>query len=566
MKNVTLFGRKISEYTIVCPASSTKNERFAAQELAKYLSLTAGGSFTVAETADRPRILVGAAACSDRHIYTGTHEEGFSLEITDGEIRMEGGVKRGALYCVYTFLEDYLGWCFLTNDSEYLKDGDVSVDSPVSDTQIPVFEWRDVCSTCLRDTAIAAKRKLNSSYLRDFSEEQGGSFYYPGRFIHTMESLLGVPQHSQPCFTDEENIKKCIESVRALLRANPEARVISLSQNDGDVDEHIWCDCERCRALDEAEGSHAASLLYFVNKVAEAVEDEFPKVKLMTLAYIESIKCPKTMRPRKNVIVEFAPITLCYIHGVDDECCQRNRELMKDFEDWSEITDQIYLWDYIVNFSFSVPLFPNFHVLQKNMRYYLNHSVTGMFCEGDNYHLPNACSDLSELRAYLLSKLLWKPDMSEEEFAGHRRDFLLGYYGRGGEEIGKYIDMMTAIVNIPEHHIHCFNNPTTLVPMNAFIEKIPELEAFWVRAAELAEGDAVSHVERSRLQFDQLKIMFTFDEEYEAADEEKRRELVAENRRFYETLTRYDVHPRGEHSEIPHLTDFTQNMGKKIYW
>lgn len=566
-KTVTVFGKNINEFSIVCPAVSSKNELYASRELAKYLTLTTGAEFTVKESAEKPRILIGTAACADKHVYTGDHEEGFTIDIAEDEIRIEGGYKRGSMYGVYTLLEDYLGWRFLSNDSEYLSGGDVCLDKPVTDTQIPVFEWRDVCSVGLRDTVISAKRKLNSSYLRDFSEEEGGSFLYPGRFIHTMESLLGVPQHHQPCFTDEANIEKCIESVRTLLRANPEARVISLSQNDADVDEHIWCDCDRCKELDEREGSHAASMLYFVNRVAEAIEDEFPKVKLMTLAYLESVKCPKTMRPRKNVIIEFAPITLCYIHEIDDPNCEANKYMLKDFAEWSKITDQIYLWDYEVNFSFSVPIFPNFHVLRHNINYYVDHSVTGMFCEGDNAHQPNSASDLSELRAYLLSKLLWKPDMSEEEFLQHRSDFLLGYYGKGGEEIGKYVDMISEIVYKPDHHIQCFQNPIWLMPMAEFIAKIPELKACWDRAAALAEtDDEKSHIERSFLQFEQLKLLYTWDEEYEAAGEEKRKELVEENRKFYETLCRYEVHPRGEHSEIPVLTDFTQNMGKKIYW
>ncbi|MDD6264973.1 MAG: DUF4838 domain-containing protein [Clostridia bacterium] len=564
MKKINLYGYEAKEYNICVGENAVPNEIFSAKELCKYLGIC---TCKISTEVIKPCFVIGFGAKGNEALYKSDNEEGFIIKADNGIIRISGGKKRGTMYGVYSFLEDYIGWRFIANDTEYLKDFDVDINSPIEDLQIPKFEWRDVCSCVYEPTDIAAKRKINSSYLRDFSEEQGGSYLYPGRFIHTMESLLGVPQHKQPCFTDEENIKKATENVLALLRENPDARVISVSQNDAHEYEKIWCECDRCRELDEREGSKAASLLYFVNRIAEAVEVEFPRVKIMTLAYLESVKCPKTVRPRKNVIIEFAPLELCYIHSVDDEICRKNREHMADFEAWSEITDKIFIWDYIVNFSFSVPLFPDFHVLLKNMRYYYKHNVKGMFCEGDNAHKPGATSDLAECRAYLLSKLLWKPDMDEEEFNACRDDFLLGYYGKGGLEIGKYIDMMTKIVNIPEHHIHCFNNPTTLVPHMRFVPAIPYLEKFWDKAEAMAETKSEKeHCERSRLQFEYMKLLFTYDELHDILDGEDLEALMSENKALYDNLVKYEVHPRGTHSELPHLHDMTENMGKKIYW
>lgn len=63
------------------------------------------------------------------------------------------------------------------------------------------------------------------------------------------------------------------------------------------------CQCARCRALDDAEGSPMGSLLYGVNKVAAAVEKEFPETLVATHAYIYARKPPKTIRPRDNVLV-----------------------------------------------------------------------------------------------------------------------------------------------------------------------------------------------------------------------------------------------------------------------
>ena len=46
-----------------------------------------------------------------------------------------------------------------------------------------------------------------------------------------------------------------------------------------------------------------------------------------------------------------------------------------------------------------------------------------------------------ELRTYLLSKLLFNPYMSKEEYYGHMDEFLENVYGHGGKYLRQYIDL-----------------------------------------------------------------------------------------------------------------------------
>ncbi|MBE6686753.1 MAG: DUF4838 domain-containing protein [Ruminococcaceae bacterium] len=561
---------KISEYEVVIPDNSIPNEEYSAKELVKYIEKTVNISLNTvreSESGGKHSIYIGRCLRTAKMVdFSELGEEGFVITVFDGSLFITGNDKRGTLYGVYTFLEKYVGWRFFTSDCEMiLHEKDVFLEEGLYDKQIPKLEWRDVCIPAYLPCDIAVKRKINSSYRRDFTEEMGGSFLYPGRFVHTMESLLDVPQQQQPCFSDEKNLEKCIENVRKLLRGYPDARVISVTQNDCEIGADCYCKCEKCSKIDEEEGSHAGSLLRFVNAVADAIKDEFPKVRIMTLAYLHTNKCPKITVPRDNVIIEFAPMTLCYNHSADDQNCEVNREILADFRAWGRIAKKIYIWDYCANFSFTVPHFPDFHVLRKNVSYYVNHNVYGMFCEGDNYY-DDHMTDLVELRAYLLSKLLWEPNMTEAEFEKHMDEFLLGYYGMGGKYVKEYLKLLEAAVG-KERHVYCYQNPTMLVDVDYMLKNDDKMMECWKKCEALAQTDLEkAHVHRSMQGYIHLHLLYTFDERMKNADEEGKKALIAENKAFYEALQKYDIEPRGWQSKLPEMNDFTQNAGVKIYW
>ena len=377
-----------------------------------------------------------------------------------------------------------------------------------------------------------------------------------------MESLLGVPQTEQPCFSDEDNLKKCIEGVRAILRDHPDTRIVSVTQNDN----NIFCECEKCRRIDAEEGSHCGSLLRFVNAVADDIKDDYPKASIMTLAYLHTKKPPKLTRPRKNVIIEYAPMESCYVHHLTDEVCVFNRELMRDFEEWAKLTDRIYIWDYCADFSFTAPMFPDFHVLRGNMRYYAENSVRGMFSEGDNYR-ENESTELPELRAYLAAKLIWEPYMSEEDYRRHMLDFLTGYYGSSGRYIADYIDLCTKALVDDHHHIDCYCNPIFLYKPTKLIPLLPEMNALWEKTVAEADGEEhLARIKQAKLQFDFLYVFHLFDGVMKYGSDAEKEEMLSRSKEFYESVKAIGLRPRGYGSELPVLEDLAVNTAVKIYW
>ena len=73
-----------------------------------------------------------------------------------------------------------------------------------------------------------------------------------------------------------------IESqVKNFLRSQPDANIISVSQNDNGH----YCNSSAEREVMDAEGSPMGPLLRAVNRVADAISEEFPNVVVDTLAY-----------------------------------------------------------------------------------------------------------------------------------------------------------------------------------------------------------------------------------------------------------------------------------------
>ncbi len=132
---------------------------------------------------------------------------------------------------------------------------------------------------------------------------------------------------------------------------------------------------------------------------------------------------PKHVRPHRNV-----NIMLCDIDCDREVPLTENasgREFMRALEGWSAISDNIFVWDYGINFDNMVAPFPNFHILQPNIRQFLDHHATMHFSQIGG----SKGGDFSEMRAYVVSKLMWNPQQRVDSLM---RSFTDGYYGAAG--------------------------------------------------------------------------------------------------------------------------------------
>jgi len=258
-----------------------------------------------------------------------------------------------------------------------------------------------------------------------------------------------IHEHAQLCLTNDEMREELTHNAINSLRRNPNAKFISISQNDW----HNPCQCEQCQAVAKAEGSEAGPLILFVNKVAEDIEKEFPDVWVETLAYQYTRKPPKTVKPRDNVIVRLCTIECSFVQPLGRG--EQNKSLRDDIEGWSKIARQLFIWDYVTNFSMYLIPHPNYAVLPENIRFFVDHGTIGLFEQGDSY---TTVGDFIRPRQWIISHLMWNPSLDENRLLD---DFLKGYYGENAAPLLR--DYLYLLVNRAKEsgvYLGCFRNNT----------------------------------------------------------------------------------------------------------
>lgn len=519
-----------SNYRIVVGANASKSEQHAAEELQKYLKKITGFKIPIVKDKTKAsdlEIVVGRTNREkDYNIDRDSlGAEGFTILWSDKKLVIAGGGDRGTIYGALDFLES-LGCRFFAEGVEKVpssKTLELEMHEPKTDK--PAFEYRDLFWTNTYDPELSTKLRLNGCLKsgengRTIPEDLGSGIFYAGpHFVHTFEHLVPASEYfdehpeyfseingqrtakhlySQLCLSNPDVLQICIDKVKEWLRANPEAKIVSVSQNDSFVIES-YCTCSECSKVDREERSKSGTLIRFVNKIAEAIKDEFPDVCVDTLAYQYSIEPPRVTKPLDNVIVRVCTGG-CSAHPIGK--CPNNAGIKGCIERWAKISDRIYIWDYTTNFAQYLCPFPNLDTLQPNMQFFHENNVKGVFEQGNYQEGLNG--EFGELRSYILSKLLWDPYTDVEK---HVNEFLETYYGKASPYVKEYIDFLHEKVSKPNVHFNLVVNAASLYNPLINNEELEHLNSLWEKAKQEADDDVVlKRVRRSELSFRFYKL------------------------------------------------------------
>ena len=456
--------------------------------------------------------------------------DSFSIKNQKGLLQIKGSNGRGLLYGVYDLLETYLGARFFCPGVEKIGE---ATDIPAFQKECtPCFEYRQLDWFSASDADWCVANHIN--HFSSLMDEPHGGHIKWGGFVHTMSAITGCDRRTQPCLSDPAVLEQAISYVRNILEKDSTINLISVSQNDN----QRFCTCSQCAAVDEAEGSHMGTLLRFVNAVAENIQDDYPHVAIETLAYRYTRKPPQITKPLPNVVIRLCSIECCFSHPLSDESCHHNYQFKHDIEEWSKICNRLYIWDYVTNFAFYIPTFPNFGVLRENMRFYALHHVKGMYPEG-NYE--SISGEFGELRAYLLAKLMWDPLMTEQTYQQHMDEFLEAYYGAGWRYIRAYLDLIVSRVR--HEHMRIYDSPFEFISEETYKALYDTIEELWNKAEAFA-GDRIDAVKRSRLQWKYLSLCV--------------KPNYQEGREFYDFINASNIHWRESIHRQPDDEDFAK--------
>ena len=491
---------RLKEVTIIY--GTTAAEKTAAQDLKKYLKKK---GVTVGDTGLPITLSLNTALGDDCYRVTAVVGTG-----KEQSLLIEGGNGRGILYGVYNFLEEYADARFYTPEFEVCNAGEVIISDGVLLDYTPVFalrqtDWYNWMNDTARHTW-AVKNGINivNGWKPSWNEALGGSLSYaPSLFVHTIGKLakLDTPYPGTaptPCLTDENIYNTVLASLREALAAQPDSRIVSVSQNDN----NNYCKCATCSAIEKEEGSPAGVLLRFVNRIAEELADEYPDLAIDTLAYQYTQQAPKITKPRENVCIRLSTIRCHFNHPITKSGCTECAAFRKAIEDWSAICENIYIWDYTTNYSYYMAPFPNLHVLRANMQFFAEHNVKGVYEQGNG---SGPSGEFGELRAYLITRLMKDPYMSDAEYYAYMDQFLADYYGEGWQYIRKYIDTLSQYAKMSSTGMGIYSYPFTVMSKDSFASLEEKFNEWW-DAAEEAAGIRIQNVKRSRWQLRYMSL------------------------------------------------------------
>lgn len=576
MKTLKIAGKNISEYSLYVDENNVCLT-FAANELQLYLQRAWGVFLAITKKKGKRQIRLQTG-------YNG-QKDGFSIREEKGNLLLTGESPRGTLYAVYHFLEKYVGWRFFAAKMRYhgQESGKYmqaverlfapkreSIEKGHFEEENPVVLFRDMYGHACVDENWCAKNRINGDLwglrntqdilggIESFASEGGHSFFellppdkyfdeHPEYFTY-YNGKWQSGRYLQICLTNENVVEEVSKNAIEILRKNPSANYVSVSQNDG----NIFCQCENCKKV-EKEIGRGNLLLHFINKVADNVKKVYPNKIVHTYAYESTLQ--KDLIPvRDNVMIQYCP-RYCHGHTLDEPTCKINVVTLEYLKHFSKICKNLFVYDYRSCESSVFQPLPDLFRFRENMKIFADYNVKGLYSETSIHCLNSPC--MEELRCYITAKLMWNPYMTEEEFQLHIDEFLQGYYGEGWRFMRQYLELWaekskgvhfdsstgvvtdnngTPYLNKEGGYLAC-----SFLPENERDDIIKEMDRLLDEASALATEEELPRIDIVRTAVLWQRLYHTMEDILENGTEEEKRKVIADNERLCSKMRTYCI-------------------------
>ncbi len=411
----------------------------------------------------QPAIFVGKTRLADKYLTRKgeIRDDGFILK-SDGRLAVIYGLRDKAVYYGAVRLLELKGYR-MTHHQVPDVSPDIKPGLPiVNEVNNPSFAYREMWYYTPHHSqdyadwhALHHRIRVGDSneYIWD-SRFSGPLRWAEGMYVHTFQKLIPPAKYfsTQPqwfseidgrrvrdgqlCLSNPEVLDTLCANLAMMMAQHPDAQIWSVSNNDN----YNVCQCPHCRHMDSLYGGPSGTLIHFINQVAR----RFPDKTISTLAYQFTRRAPQPVnghveKPDSNVSIMFCSIECGRQEAI--ATAPTEASFRKDMEDWAALTDNIYVWDYVVQFRNMWDPFPNLHVLQPNLKYFHDHGVRLMFEQGTG---ANNMTSWMEPREYMLAKLLWNVDADPDSLL---HDFCIHYYGLASQPVEElYGEMHRALI------------------------------------------------------------------------------------------------------------------------
>ena len=565
---MNIINKEYTNYHICYDKDALECTRYAASELQKYLYKATKcliPLFSSKCVRRGPEIHIGNTRGEDYSaLCDSLSNEGFMIkELDNKDIIFISNSERGILYSVYYFLEKVIHLNYLDSET-YVYDEVNKIDFSGELKHDFPFEYRECYWSDSFKENFASHNLLNSNLAKLGTHVGGKTKWYnchhsfgdlisPDEYFDTHPEYFSeidgkrVKVHTELCLSNPDVFNLCLKRVKEWIKNNPDCKVFSVAQDE-------WmghwirmaCECEHCKSFDEAHGSQSASIINFVNKIAEALEEEYPDVLIHTFAYQYSRKPPVGLTVHKNVIVRLTNIECSWNESIEEGAKRdpngRNALFLKDLEGWSKLTNRLYIWDYAVNFRNYLLPFPNLRSMAKNIALYKKIGVKGLLMQGN--FSSGGHGYLDELKSFVSAKLM-SADYDLNELIKY---FCDNYYGKASSAVIKYINLFED--HIKDKTLWLYDDADSSLFSDEIVEKGRTL---------INEALALSKDEKETIQ-DHIKILSLSQDYLEIVrmplDKEGRNNLIDE---FNIDIRKYGITELFERTNLDYSIEVMRN-------
>lgn len=492
-QELTITDGNTTTYSIALPEAPTKLEERSARVLQDYIKRATGVQL---------KIVAERAVTTPAAIYIGhTRKEGiiipgklpneaYRLQVQGKDLLICGGSGRGLIYGVYAFIEKYIGARKMADAPATVPElKRLKVPDNLKEESRPQFVYRECFYPQSRDPEYLEWHRLQQ--FEDLWGLWGHSYNKlvpAGTYFKTHPEyyalVKGVRQPTQLCLSNESVYTIAEAELRQRMTANPDAIYWSVGPND-DIG---WCECAQCKAVDDEQGTQAGSLIKFVNRIAKAFPDKY----ITTLAYGYTHRAPRTLKPESNVYIFLSNIDAYRDKPLATE--PSAAAFRNDVKQWGALTGNLFVWDYITQFTNYLAPFPNLLTLQPNMQFYKENGIKGVFAQGSG----DTYGEWAELRSYLTVRLLNDCKLDVKPLT---EEFLQNYYGPAAKQLLPYIGQLHGNMEESKRKLDIYGNPVN--EWNSYLnpEKLDAYSQLWDGAEGLAENKPIyaERVGRARL-------------------------------------------------------------------
>ncbi|MAD98039.1 MAG: hypothetical protein CMB99_12000 [Flavobacteriaceae bacterium] len=210
----------------------------------------------------------------------------------------------------------------------------------------------------------------------------------------------GRRNKQQFCFSSNDLFKYLSTEIIKIYESDNALDRFMILPNDN----FLSCTCDKCKKLGNTPTNASPAVFTFLNKLAR----KYKKLHFFTSAYNTVTEVPD-FKAEKNIGLFYSTIKIQ--KGIPIEKSRYYNRFKKDITNWKDHVDDVYIWDYTVNFDNYFDLYPSLKVTQDNLKLYKKLGVHGVFLHGSEYNY----STLEDLKTYVFARMLWDTDIDLKE-------------------------------------------------------------------------------------------------------------------------------------------------------